>query len=155
MKTNILILAVLSSLSTGTFAQSSSPQSNSDIEVTAVVEAGCYLTADNINFGILQIPINDQSASSQMRIHCSKNAILDISLTYGDSSSSGGIYSAQPTTSGSNTWNIFENGKNIGQIACSYLSPSSRTYFYTNEVRQLVGSTDKLLTWVQTKIMVN
>lgn len=74
MKRSILSLAVFSSLSMSAFAQNTStPKFNSDIEVKAVVDAGCFLTAENINFGVLQMPLQDQSASSNIQIKCSKN----------------------------------------------------------------------------------
>lgn len=57
MKRAVLNLAILSSMSGVTIAQTI-PNSSSDIKVNADVDAGCFLTADNINFGILMMPIN-------------------------------------------------------------------------------------------------
>lgn len=58
-------------------------QSNSEIEVSATVDPGCFLEAENVNFGSLIMPITNQSAQSEMKIKCSKNTSLSISIEYG------------------------------------------------------------------------
>lgn len=88
MKRNILF-SVLSLFSVASFAQSSNPQSNSDLEVTAVVEAGCDLSAENINFGVLMMPLSDQSAQSKLAVKCSKNAPYNIGVAFSDTDISG------------------------------------------------------------------
>lgn len=74
--------------STTSFAQD--PR-NSDIKVNAKVDAGCFLDAENINFGVLQMPLQDQTASANMRLHCSKGSPLSISIRYGNLSTSGNL----------------------------------------------------------------
>ena len=42
------------------FAQGVSfPNANQDFKVSAVVDSGCFLTAENINFGVLMMPLID------------------------------------------------------------------------------------------------
>ena len=147
MKTNILILAVLSSLSTGTFAQSSSPQSNSDIEVTAVVEAGCYLTADNINFGVLQMPLNDQSASSNINVQCSKGANLQLAIAYNSQGqvSSGGNYTVQRHDAGTAAEfvKVYKDGQRISSstydIECN-IGAKNKVWIYSQEMKSLLNA---------------
>ena len=85
MKKNILTLAILGSLSTGAFAQD--PR-NSDIKVTADIHAGCDLTADNINFGVLMMPLTNSTAQANMNVKCSKGANLEIAINYSENASS-------------------------------------------------------------------
>ena len=85
MKKNILTLAILGSLSTGAFAQD--PR-NSDIKVTVDIHAGCDLTADNINFGVLMMPLSDSTAQANMNVKCSKGANLEIAINYSENASS-------------------------------------------------------------------
>lgn len=145
MKNKFLTLAILSSISTGLFAQD--PR-NSDIKITAKIDAGCYLTAENINFGVLQMPLSDSISQSNMKIHCSKNANLDISLLYGESTSTGGTYTVQIHKPGDNTWHIFENGTQVGSIACSKAESGANVYYHTDAVRDLVGSSNPISQWV-------
>lgn len=80
MKNKLFILTALSTLGTPLLAQD--PR-NSDIKVTADIAAGCYLTAENINFGVLNTPISDTTAQSQINVQCSKDTKLDLDITYG------------------------------------------------------------------------
>lgn len=91
MKKKLLTLAILGSLSVGVFAQD--PSNN--IEITAEVDAGCSLIAENINFGVLAMPLSDQSAQSRIRVHCSKGANLIMGISYSEQAGSsimGNIY---------------------------------------------------------------
>ena len=85
MRKNILTLAILGSLSASAFAQD--PR-NSDIKVTADIHAGCDLTADNINFGVLMMPLSDSTAQANMNVKCSKGANLEIAINYSENASS-------------------------------------------------------------------
>lgn len=90
MNKSILSLTILSSLSFNAFSQDNSvPKFNQDFKVSAVIEPGCFLTAENINFGVLQMPIQDQSTQSNINIRCSKAANLELSIDYSNSSNSG------------------------------------------------------------------
>lgn len=119
MKINIITASILSTLSLSVSAQdTSTPKFNSDLEVKAVIDAGCFLTAENINFGVLQMPLSDQSSSSNIKIHCSKNTNLKISITYGDhiSSNNQSTYSVENISN--SVVNIYENNVYLGRISC-------------------------------------
>lgn len=51
-------------------------QENSSIDVSAKVEPGCFLDAEDINFGVLQMPLIDSAAQSNIKIKCSKDTNL-------------------------------------------------------------------------------
>lgn len=85
MRKNILALAILGSLSASAFAQD--PR-NSDIKVTADIHAGCDLTAENINFGVLMMPLTNSTAQANMNVKCSKGANLEIAINYSENASS-------------------------------------------------------------------
>lgn len=95
---------ILTGLSSSAFAQSATPQSNSNLEVTATVDPGCFLEADNLNFGILMMPLIDQSATSNMKVKCSKNTPITLDIYYdfsqGVVDSSKGNYTYEETASG-------------------------------------------------------
>ena len=57
-------------------------QENSSIDVSAKIEPGCFIEADNINFGNLNMPLSNQTSMSNMRIQCSKGANISIAIYY-------------------------------------------------------------------------
>lgn len=75
----IIITCILSAMSIS-YAQEKNK--NTDIKVNADVDAGCFLTANNINFGILMMPLNDVSAQSNINVKCSKNTSLKLDIYY-------------------------------------------------------------------------
>lgn len=89
-----LLLVVLSMLQpdqsyAGTTAASS--------KATATIPSACIITAQNISFGNLVLPISAQTASSTMTVLCSNKASYTVSLAYG------GIYGLGGTNDG-NYW---------------------------------------------------
>lgn len=147
MKRNILTAGILSVLSISAFAQdTSTPKFNSDIEVKAVVDAGCFLTAENINFGVLQMPLQDQSASSNINVKCSKGANLQLAIAYNSQGkvSSGGDYTVQMYIS-SSTFEyarIYKDGKPISStydFTCQSTSPN-QVYLKTTEMQSLLNA---------------
>lgn len=90
MNKKILTLAILGSLSTGSFAQD--PR-NSDIKVTAKIDPGCFIEAENINFGVLMMPLTDNRAQSNITVKCSKDTQMSLSILYGNVSNSSGTNS--------------------------------------------------------------
>ena len=64
---------------------------NTNIDIKALIDPGCFLNADDINFGVLAMPITNQSASSNMRVLCSKDTNLSIEMVYGASSGGGSV----------------------------------------------------------------
>lgn len=78
-KNSPIALALLFSLNS--FAQSN-PQSTSNIDIKASVDAGCFISANNINFGALMIPLTTQTATSEMSVLCSRNSNYTIGISY-------------------------------------------------------------------------
>ncbi len=50
------------------------------LEVNAKVDPGCFLEAENVNFGVLPMPLNNTSAQSKITVKCSRNTQLNISI---------------------------------------------------------------------------
>ena len=103
--------------------ESSTPKFNKDIEITATVEPGCFLEADDLSFGVLMTPITDQSTQGNIKIHCSKGANVNIQVSY-DNQLSGGTsnytYVDNRQTDQHEGFNIFifKDGVRIGGIKC-------------------------------------
>ena len=152
MKKNILALAVLSSLSTGAFAQD--PRNN-DIKVTADIHAGCDLTADNINFGVLMMPLSDSTAQANMNVKCSKGANLQLAIAYNSQGqvSSGGNYTVQYANSDSyyEQVKVYKDGNGISKssadITCQSSEPN-KVYIYTTEFQTLLNASSTMR-WIQ------
>lgn len=85
---NLLLTSIISMNS---FAQSNVPQLNSDFKVTAEVDAGCYLEADDINFGSLVIPLMEQKTTANFSIHCSKGTNVLAEFAFGGNYGIGGV----------------------------------------------------------------
>lgn len=52
-------------------------------KATATISSSCQISAQNLSFGALVLPVSAQSASSSMSVLCSKNAPYTIGLAYG------------------------------------------------------------------------
>lgn len=84
MSKKLISLLALSIMSLSAVAQVTPV--NTNIDIKALINPGCFLNADDINFGVLAMPITNQSASSNMRVLCSKDTNLSIEMVYGASS---------------------------------------------------------------------
>ncbi len=138
------------------FPSLSQAQANSQIDVSANVDPGCFLSADNINFGVLNTPITNQSAQGNMKVHCSKNAILNIDIQYGGkyggvgAGAYTGVITRTSTFSG-NTYNqdvkIYLNNEPISNNSydfhCSIHSPG-KVYIYSEAAKIMYGSNTML-----------
>jgi spore coat protein U-like protein len=97
MKKAIIFLALIF---IGNLSQA---QSNPNITTTtttkasATLAATCTISAQNVNFGQVSLPVGAQSATSSMTIECNKGASYTIGLAYG------GIY-GQGTNGGGDYW---------------------------------------------------
>lgn len=92
----LLIMSLTISMQTKAGVTSASTQT------TATLSSSCTITAQNLNFGNLVLPLSAQSTSANMSVLCSKNHAYTIGLAYG------GVY-GQGTTTG-NSWNIQQSG---------------------------------------------
>lgn len=88
-------------------------QESSSIDVSAKIDPGCFIEADNVNFGNLNMPLSNQTSMSNMRIQCSKGANISIAIYY---SSNGDI-----GTKNTGTYtNVFVNNSNNNNDYTSY-----------------------------------
>lgn len=149
MKRIVITAGILSTLSLSAFAQDTSiPKFNSDIEVTAVVDAGCFLTAQNLNFGVIQMPISSQSTTAPINLKCSKNVNLKIGIAYDNNinlSSSTITYSIHPTVDKDAQWIfLYENGKRLTSLrqdaSCRSNSPG-KILVWSEQAAKILGYT--------------
>ncbi len=115
MSKKLISLLALSIMSLSAVAQVTPV--NTNIDIKALIDPGCFLNADDINFGVLAMPITNQSASSNMRVLCSKDTNLSIEMVYGASSGGGsvsGTFTAVRTDHAHgqpyNTYKIYKDG---------------------------------------------
>jgi spore coat protein U-like protein len=86
----ILGLTVLCSIPQASFAGSTSAST----QANATLAATCTISAQNLSFGNLVLPVSAQSASTSMSVLCSKNHAYTIGLAYG------GVYGQGGSNSG-------------------------------------------------------
>lgn len=150
MKNNILNIVVLGSLSVSVYAQETTYFPTSNMEVTAVVDAGCDLTAENINFGILAMPLQDNTAQSNMNIKCSKGANLELAINYSDNvSNASSEYTivrnqTRPQGNGPEYEVYNSSGSLIGSMGCGYPETyPNHVFFSTKQLADLYNTTRK------------
>lgn len=78
--TIILIGLMLSNFSA--FAQTSG-SITATTKASATLASVCTISAQNVNFGTLNLPISNQSATSSMSVQCTKGSSYTIALAYG------------------------------------------------------------------------
>lgn len=130
MKKNLISALIISILPLSSFAQF-----NKDIEVKAVIKAGCYLSADNVNFGVVMMPIRDQKAQSEMNIICSNNTPYTIAPTYGNKNVISGTVSTRAGNT-SNSFFLLVDGKRVSN------APSYDIICYSNEKNRFAFGSD-------------
>lgn len=57
--------------------------SSASTQATATLSSSCTITAQNLSFGNLTLPLSAQTASANMNVLCSKNHAYTIGLAYG------------------------------------------------------------------------
>lgn len=122
---------------------------NAQMEVSAKIEPGCFLEADNINFGILQMPLSDQSAQSNIKIKCSKNSNVELTISYlgiGGGNASNDIYTSSIISNQSDYQyvKIYKNNAPISSssfdVQCLNYHTYGVTFSYQNaETASLLG----------------
>lgn len=142
-KINIAVLLALGSITT---AQANELQNNSSFEVSADIVAGCILNAQNLNFGILQMPIVDQSAQSSMSVLCSKGAAYNIDVSYSNiGSSSGGDYIVIEGSDGAFSQR-FNSAQGNTFIECNTKEPN-KVHLWSFEFASSIGASMKRIGW--------
>lgn len=86
-------------------------QSNSNLDLSVETVAGCYLSAKDINFGVLVVPLIDHITSSSMEIKCSMGASYTVDLSYG------GVYGSGVGGGGGKSYSMLYNGTNEADYA--------------------------------------
>lgn len=89
-------------MSSGICIQAKAGNTSASNQATATLSSSCTISAQNLNFGNLVLPLSAQNASANMTVLCSKNHAYTIGLAYG------GVY-GQGTTTG-NSWTIEQSG---------------------------------------------
>jgi spore coat protein U-like protein len=82
-------------------------------QATATVAATCTISAQNLSFGNLVLPVSAQSASTSMSVLCSKNHPYTVGLAYG------GVYGQGGVTSG-DYWTTGGGAGGCSRSACNY-----------------------------------
>jgi spore coat protein U-like protein len=128
IKPFILVGALL--LSTVSHAQSSGSSGSvtATTKATATLSAVCLMSTQNVNFGVVSLPVGAQSASANMNIQCTKGSSYTINLSYGGFSGQQTILETGSLTNStyaygpSNTWEyeceyqFTYNGQNVSFV---------------------------------------
>jgi spore coat protein U-like protein len=114
--------------------QPSGNGTSANTQATATLSAVCTISAQDVKFGNLVLPLSAQSASSSMTVLCSKSAPYTIALAYG------GVYgSGTQTVTGTlgSAGNYFNNawiggsGISYTQGYCAYNVAGQTDTYYT------------------------
>lgn len=119
-----------------------------NFETSAKIEKFCSISAQDVNFGVLTIPLTSQNANSEMRLLCSNSTKYTIDLqyggVYGTSTSNGKNYTSSYSSNDgvANYYLIFDKGTQIGSLKCG--TPTSafknQVFFYHAATANLYGS---------------
>jgi spore coat protein U-like protein len=83
-----IIMAMMGLFPLLVYAQSTH-NTTTNVKASATLAAVCTISAQNVNFGQISLPIGSQTATSSMTVECTKGSPYTIALTYG------GIYGGQ------------------------------------------------------------
>lgn len=123
-----LITLLLMALSMGEANAQATHSATASQKATATLASVCSLAAQNVNFGMISLPVGTQSATSSMSVQCTKGSSYTISLAYG------GVYG---TTSQnvSATYNLtgYTSGNGYTYQICNYTATYDGTS-YTKSV---------------------
>lgn len=116
-----------------------------NFDTTANIESFCKIQANNINFGVLNLPLTSQNTTSNMKILCSNNLPYTIDILFSKSSSGGTstdeYFIKEPTRVGyANNYQITKNGKSFGGFECHdngnfKLGINLLPFFNTNDIQ--------------------
>lgn len=79
-KNKIIIASILAIIGTSAMAQSSA---KGTMQASANIESFCQINAQDINFGVVSLPLTAQSANGQVNVRCSNNTSYVIDMNYG------------------------------------------------------------------------
>jgi spore coat protein U-like protein len=143
MTMGIASACVLAVLAMGSSTSAHAASTSATQQATATVSSSCTISAQNLNFGNLVLPLSAQSASTSMSVLCSKNHAYTIALAYGGVYGQGSANGNSWTVTGSNgSYNIYyyQNGNFVtgitGRTCDQVLSWSQAAVGSTNDVAQ-------------------
>lgn len=84
MRKNIFTQLIFSGIFLTSIQVSFASDVNNNFEASEKIENFCSIQANDVNFGVVALPLTAQSANSQMRILCSNNAPYKVDLAYGN-----------------------------------------------------------------------
>lgn len=95
-----------------------------NLDITAKIESFCQIQANNINFGVLNLPLTSQNTTSYMKILCSNNLPYTIDILFSKSSSGGTSTDeykiTKPVFNGVSTnYQITKNGEIFSGFDCN------------------------------------
>lgn len=117
-----------------------------NFETTAKIENFCSITTNDINFGVVSLPLTAQSANSKMNILCSNNTVYKVDLVYGgtyvDPEKLRYVRFTGAQSNGNEYHVITEDGKELGRMGCGNSSAGyyNHVYFQTKAVADLYGA---------------
>lgn len=82
MKKFLIALMAMTVCHISAFAQTTNSLT-ATTKASATLAATCTLSAQNVNFGSVNLPVSNQTASSSMNVQCTKGSSYTISLAYG------------------------------------------------------------------------
>lgn len=123
---NKIILALISFVSTSVFAQNNV---SNNFEASANIKDFCQIQSNDINFGVVALPLTAQNANTQMNIRCTNSTPYKIDLEYGGNTLGNSVnmdYTIQFSTStsnyGVNNFNRYrvhnKSGNLLGYLDC-------------------------------------
>jgi spore coat protein U-like protein len=124
MKIIRIIFGLIACVSFGNLAQAGTNSTSE--QTTATLSATCTISAQNLNFGALALPISAQSATSSMSVLCSKAHAYTVGLAYGGvygTGSTNGQKGDYWTYAGDNAYGYYyyeysSSGTYVGSVQC-------------------------------------
>lgn len=121
-------------------------------KATATLSATCHISANNVSWGMLMLPLTTQTAQSNLNVLCNKGSLYTIDIAYG------GIYGAGSTATGysiaysftgtangspaSQTYTVYNNaGTSIGTLGCGFGTYKGAVYYQNTTVANFYGAT--------------
>lgn len=124
-----IILGLGALITTQAFAQSHTTTATQ--KATATLAAVCTISAQNVNFGQIMLPVASQSASSNMSVQCTKGSPYTIGLAYGgvygQGTSGGGDYYIVTYVGGQGTYLVYNHYSSAGTLLGTATSSTLNT----------------------------
>jgi spore coat protein U-like protein len=120
---------------------------NATTKATATIASVCTISAQNLSFGALVLPLSSQSAASSMSVLCSNKASYTVGLAYGGIYGQGNVNATLNNYGNSNDNYLIPNSG--GMWYCSY-SGTVNGQPYTTGAHELNGCPSTIQTQVST-----